>query len=365
MATSPPILPPTENPILHWLYHRLSLAPLFNMALKKKVPVHKHSLWYYLGGIAMVFLGVQFITGLLLMVYYIPELDSAHASILRINTHIDFGWFIRSLHSWGANMMILALFFHLFSAYFMKAYRNPRELTWLTGLVLLIVAFGFGFTGYLLPWDEVAFFATKIGLDITKQLPLIGEFLAGILRGGHAVGQATLSRFFLIHVIVLPLSILALLGVHLWLVQGHGMSEPESVLAQPEAKREYEPFVPNFALKDAMIWLLVLNVLATLVTLFPWGLGLQADPFAPAPAGIKPEWYFLGMFQFLKFVPAHVGPIEGEQAGLLFFALIGLGFAAAPFLDKGKSKPISNLFTWFGVIVLIGFISLTIWGFIA
>lgn len=358
MATS-------SNPLFGWLTDRLALAPLLAFAEKKKVPVHKHSLWYYLGGIALVFLLVQIVTGLLLMVYYIPELDSAYASILRINTNIEFGWFVRSLHSWGANLMILALFFHLFSAYFMKAYRSPRELTWLTGLVLLIVAFGFGFTGYLLPWDEVAFFATKIGLDITSQVPVIGEFMAGMLRGGDAVGQSTLSRFFMIHVIVLPISILALLGAHLWLVQGHGMSEPESVQALPEAEREYEPFVPNFALKDAMIWLLVLNVLATLVTLFPWGLGVQADPFAPAPAGIKPEWYFLGMFQFLKFVPAHVGPIEGEKAGLLFFSLIGLGFAAAPFLDTGKSKAMSNLFHWFGIVVLTGFIVLTIWGFVA
>lgn len=354
-----------QNNLFNWVNDRLALGPIIAFAEKKKVPVHKHSLWYYMGGIALVFLLVQILTGILLMVYYVPSLDAAYASILRINTNIEFGWFVRSLHSWGANLMILALFFHLFSAYFMKAYRKPRELTWLTGLVLLIVAFGFGFTGYLLPWDEVAFFATKIGLDITSKTPLIGEFLAGMLRGGDAVGQATLSRFFVIHVIVLPASIMALLGVHLWLVQGHGMSEPEAVQALPEVKREYEPFVPNFALKDAMIWLLVLNVLATLVTLFPWGLGVQADPFAPAPVGIKPEWYFLGMFQFLKFIPAYVGPIEGEQAGLLFFALIGLGFAAAPFVDTGKNQAISKLFNWFGIAVLIGFIVLTIWGFVA
>lgn len=366
MAVDPIHLPKTGGAIsspITWLIERLGLAPLIEMALKKQVPVHQHSVWYYLGGIALVLLGVQVVTGLLLMVYYVPEIASAHASILAINTKVAFGWFIRSLHSWGANLMILALFIHLFSTFFMRAYRPPREFTWLTGLALLVLAFGFGFTGYLLPWDEIAFFATKIGLDITSQVPVVGELMATLLRGGETIGQATLSRFFVIHVIVLPLSLLGLLGLHLWLVQSHGISEPPAVKALPVEKKAYEPFFPTFALKDAMIWLLVLNVLAVLVTLFPWGLGPQADAFAPAPAGIKPEWYFLAMFQFLKYIPAHVGPIEGEQAGLLLFMLIGLVFAAAPFIDNGKRPLASTLMGWFGGIVLAGFIVFTLWGF--
>ena len=121
--------------------------------------------------------------------------------------------------------------------------------------------------------------------------------------------------------------------------------------------------MPNFALKDAMVWLLVINLVATLVTLFPWGLGAQADPAAPAPMGIKPEWYFLAMFQFLKGIPAYVGPLEGEQAGLWFFSAIGLVFASAPFMDKTPRSGISKLYHWFGCIVLAGMILFTYLGF--
>ncbi|HEY9687010.1 MAG TPA: cytochrome b N-terminal domain-containing protein [Coleofasciculaceae cyanobacterium] len=349
--------------VFDWLDQRLSIRTWQQLAEKKTVPIHRHSVWYYLGGIALVLLLVQVATGGLLMVYYIPELASAHASILKINTQINFGWFIRSLHSWGANIMILALFVHLFSTYFMKAYRPPRELTWLTGLALMVLAFGFGFTGYLLPWDEVSFFATKIGIDITSKTPFIGEFMASMLRGGPEVGQATLSRFFVIHIFLLPLGLLALLGVHLLMIQLHGISEPDAVKALPEAQKESEKFFPTFVLKDLMVWLLVLNALSVLVGIFPWGLGPEADPYAPAPEGIKPEWYFLAMFQFLKLMPPTIGPLEGEQVGMMIFGIIGLLFAAMPFIDRGHNPKLSGWARLFGQIVLVGFVFFTIWGF--
>lgn len=356
---------PVVQTVYGWLDERLSLSKWQALAEKKMVPVHKHSVWYYLGGVALVLILVQIVTGGLLMVYYVPEIDAAHASILKLNSQINFGWFVRSLHSWGANLVILALFVHLFSTYFMKAYRPPRELTWLSGLGLLGLMFGFGFTGYLLPWDEVSFFATKIGIDISSKTPFIGEFVATLLRGGSEVGQATISRFFVIHVFLLPLGLAALLGLHLLLVQLHGISEPDSVKALPEDQKHQEKFFPTFVLKDLMIWLLVLNGLALLVGLFPWGLGPEADPFAPAPAGIKPEWYFLSMFQFLKQLPPTIGPIEGEQAGMLFFGLIGGLFAVMPFLDRNAESRWAKPAQIFGVIVLTGFLVFTIWGLLS
>ncbi len=257
--------------------------------------------------------------------------------------------------------MILALFFHLFSTYFLKAYRAPRELTWVTGLGLLVLAFAFGFTGYLLPWDEIAFFATKVGLDITGKTPIVGELMAGILRGGTEVSQATLSRFFVIHVILLPLALLALLGIHLFFVQLHGMSRPESTKGKtlPEVK-----FFPVFALKDLMVWLLIFNLLAFIATMFPWGLGPEAEPFAAAPAGIKPEWYFLAMFQFLKILPAYIGPIEGEHFGMLVFAVIGLLFLVMPFWERGNCPTRKMWAELFGAIILLLFVVFTIWGFV-
>lgn len=350
--------------VYDWFDKRLGLQNWQDFAAKKKVPLHANSVWYYMGGIALMILMIQAVTGILLMVYYIPEIDSAHSSVQFINSQVEFGWFFRSMHSWGANLMILVLFIHMFSTYFMKAYRKPRELTWVTGIGLLVLCFGFGFTGYLLPWDEIAFFATKIGLDIAASVPMIGEPMAEILRGGAEIGQGTLSRFFMIHVIVLPLALLGLLGVHLLLVQLHGMSEPDD-FAKTAKKESYEPFFPNFVLKDMMVWLLVLNVLATLTVLFPWGLGPHADAFAAAPAGIKPEWYFLGMFQFLKILPAHIGFLEGEIVGLLIFLIIGLIFTFAPFIDTEKRPGLAKAFEIYGIVVLIALIIFTWWGFVA
>ncbi|MCA9788851.1 MAG: cytochrome b N-terminal domain-containing protein [Cyanobacteria bacterium HKST-UBA04] len=348
-----------KNKVYGWLDQRFALGTMQELAGKKTVPVHRHSIWYYMGGIAVMFLIIQVLTGGLLMLYYVPEISAAHASIVTINSQVDFGWFVRSMHSWGANLMILALFVHLFTTYFLKAYRPPREITWLTGLGLLVVVFGFGFTGYLLPWDEVAFFATKVGLDIASQVPFVGETIATILRGGADVSQATLSRFFVIHVFLLPLALVALMGVHMLMVQLHGMSRPDSV--KDQAVRE-EKFFPTFVLKDLMVWLLLFNLLAAFVSFYPWGLGPEADPFAAAPAGIKPEWYFLGMFQFLKVLPAYIGPFEGEHVGMALFALIGLAFVVIPFWERGQN-PVRKMWAeLFGSVILFLFIVFTVWG---
>ncbi len=346
----------------NFLVSRLSLADLQHLAAKKKVPVHKHSLWYYMGGITMIYFAVQVVTGILLMVYYVPEINAAHASILKINSQIDFGWFIRSLHSWGSTLMILSAAVHLFSSFFMRAYRQPREITWWAGLVLMILCLAFGFTGYLLPWDDLSFFATKVGLDITAKAPLVGGLLGPLLKGGNMISQATISRFFGIHVAILPLTLISLLAVHLMLVQSHGMSEPAAFADTPPEKRRYEPFFPDFFFKDMLVWILALNVLFVLVVLFPWGVGPEANPFAPAPIGIKPEWYFLGAFQFLKLIPPMVGPIEGELFGILAMSLVGLGFLIMPFIDNGSQRRRALLATIYGVAVVLGLIFLSIWG---
>ncbi len=348
--------------LMHWLDERLGLQEAWKFAQKKQVPIHKHSVWYYMGGIALMLMVIQFASGVLLMVYYVPGLQAAHASILRINSQVDFGWFFRSLHSWGANLLIAVLMVHLFSAYFMKAYRKPREFTWYTGLVLMILALAFGFTGYLLPWDDVSFFATKIGLDIASKMPLVGEQVAVLLRGGHNIGQATISRFFVIHVAVLPLLTLGLMGLHLLFVQMHGMSEPVYFKKLEAAKRTYEKFFPNFLLKDVLVWLLAFNGLAALVTFMPWGLGPEADPFAPAPVGIKPEWYFLAPFQFLKIIPAQIGPVEGELFGALLMVLFCCGLVIVPFFDKGDSPARAKTATYYGVVLVLAIIVFTIWG---
>ncbi len=345
-----------------WLDRRLSLSLYREQATKKTVPLHRQTFWYYMGGFLLVYFVSQVLTGALLMVYYVPEIQSAYASILALNSQVDFGWFFRSLHSWGANILVLFLFIHLFSTYFMKAYRPPREITWWTGLLLLALMFGFGFTGYLLPWDEMAFFATKIGIDITASLPLIGEELALLLRGGTELGQGTLSRFFAIHVMFLPLITLPVLGLHLLLIQLHGISEPRWFQKLPADKQTHEAFFPTFMLKDVMGWVVAFGLLAILVALRPWELGPEAEPFAPAPEGIKPEWYFLFLFQLLRILPGTIGPLEGEHVGMLLFGLAVAGLVLMPLWDTGQSTWRSRIAVGYGWTLLFLFVALTIWG---
>ena len=190
--------------VKEWLDQRLGVKMAIELAEHKEVPQHRHSIWYYFGGMTLFLFIVQVVTGILLLLYYRPSAENAFESVQFIITEVEFGWLIRSVHSWSANLLILALFIHMFSVYFMSAYRAPREMTWVTGMLLLFLSIGFGFSGYLLPWNELAFFATKVGTDIAGALPVIGDFTVRFLRGGDDVTGATLTRFFGFHVAVLP-----------------------------------------------------------------------------------------------------------------------------------------------------------------
>jgi cytochrome b6 len=348
-----------------WLDERIGLAELEKLAKKKQVPVHRHGVWYYFGGMTLFLFVVQVTTGILLLFYYRPSAEEAYESVQFLMAEVEFGWLIRSIHAWSANLMIFALFVHLFSVLLLKAYRPPREVTWFSGVALLAIALGFGFTGYLLPWNELAYFATKVGTEITGAIPLLGRFLVRLLRGGDEVTGATLTRFYGIHVAVLPAIVTLILGLHLYLVQKHGMSVPPGVERRGGATRSM-PFVPNFLLRDIVGWLSALAILAALAAFLPAELGRKADPFAPAPVGIKPEWYFMFMFQTLKYLPSHILGLEGEVVGVMGFGLGGLALLLIPFLDRraarGESSP---MFTWIGILIIVYIIVLTYLGYAA
>ncbi len=213
--------------VYDWVDERLGLSELAAFARKKTVPVHAQSFWYYWGGISLFLFMVQCFTGVLLLVYYRPGRE-AYESVRQITFVMHFGWLIRSAHSWAANLMMFAILVHMFSVFFMKAYRKPREFGWLSGMALLGLAACFGFSGYLLPMDELSYFATKVGLQIPAAIPWIGPAIATMLRGGPDVTEFTVQRFFALHVVVLPALFIPLLGFHLWLVQKHGNAVPES-----------------------------------------------------------------------------------------------------------------------------------------
>jgi quinol-cytochrome oxidoreductase complex cytochrome b subunit len=354
--------------IRDWLDERFGWAELTALLKKKTVPVHRFSYWYFLGGMTLFLFVLQVLTGILLLLYYRPTSSGAFESVRYIMTQVKFGWLVRSIHSWGANLMIGMAFAHMFSVLFLKSYRKPRELTWVSGMVLLLLALGFGFSGYLLPWNTLAFFATTVGTDLAGQIPVIGHWLLVFLRGGDQVTSATLTRFFGFHVAVLPGLATLFLLLHLLLVQRFGISVPPRIeaewQAQPQKRRELR-FFPNFFLREMMAWYIALGVLGALAALLPWGLGTKADPFAPAPAGIKPEWYFLFMFQTLKWIPAKIWFVDGELLGVLGFGVAGLLWLLLPFFDKGPSHRISRWVTGIGIFALFYVLSMTVVGYIA
>src|SRR5947207_1292919 len=214
------------NRLVDWLDERVELDGLRRFVAEKGVPVHAQKIWYYLGGITLFLFGVQVFTGILLLLYYRPSAGEAYESVQFIVTQVEFGWLIRNVHSWSANLLIGLAFAHFFSVFFLKSYRKPRELTWVSGMLLLFLMLGFGFSGYLLLWNELSFFATKVGTGIAGAVPVIGHFLLRLLRGGDDVTGATLSRFYGLHVAVLPALATALVAVHLLFVQRQGMSVP-------------------------------------------------------------------------------------------------------------------------------------------
>lgn len=351
--------------LVSWIDERFDLTPIRKLLKYKKVPDHKHSMWYYMGGITLFLFLVQLLTGILLLLYYRPGEDSAYESVRFIVTKVKFGWLIRNVHSWSSNLLIFFAFVHMFSVFFTRAYKKPREMTWISGFILLVLSLGFGFSGYLLPWNELAFFATKVGTDIVGVLPIIGEDLKIILRGGEDVTGATLSRFFGIHVAILPAIFTVFLFFHLLFIQRQGMHEPEHFKNLPEEKKKYIPFFPDFALKDTLFWLIVFNILIFLALFNPWELGLKADPFAPAPVGIKPDWYFMFMFQTLKYLPAHIFIFEGELVGILFFGICGFIWLLIPFIKMKKQNLLDKIMPIVGIIVVAYIIIMTIVGYLS
>ncbi|MCJ7702205.1 MAG: cytochrome b N-terminal domain-containing protein [Anaerolineales bacterium] len=210
--------------IFEWLDERMGLRTLYDTILDRKVP--KVNWWFTLGSASLFVVVMQGLTGIFLTMYYVPDPDKAYDSIEYIMNGVAFGWLIRGIHHWGASVLVLLVFFHMLRTFFYGAYKYPREVTWLTGVGLLLLTLGMGFTGYLLPWNQRAFWATTVGTEIAGSVPPhgVGEFLVKVLRGGTGLSAVTLARFFSAHIWILPAGVLALIGVHMYLIIKLGIS---------------------------------------------------------------------------------------------------------------------------------------------
>jgi quinol-cytochrome oxidoreductase complex cytochrome b subunit len=345
---------------LGWVENRLHLGPFIGALLHVRIPSDAKT--FYLGGITLFLFGIQVVTGTLLALYYSPTPDTAYESVLSITSDVEFGWLIRSVHHWAANLMILFLVLHVLRIFVQAAYKYPRELTWIVGGGLLLITIGFGFTGYLLPWDQRAYWATVVGTEIAGGVPLIGQSLLLLLRGGADVSEATLGRFFGIHVLVLPLLLGGLMALHLLFVHQQGLSNPKRAeprpgraTAAPQPPEKLKPFFPDYILDEVIAWYAVLAVLVILASLFPAGLEPKADPLL-TPEHIKPEWYFLAVYQLLKVVPETVGIVAPVALVLVIVVL--------PLLDRGpeilpRRRPIAIACA---LLLLVGLAVLTYYG---
>jgi quinol-cytochrome oxidoreductase complex cytochrome b subunit len=352
---------PREAPggALGWVENRLHLGPFIGALLHVRIPSDAKT--FYLGGITLFLFGIQVVTGTLLALYYSPTPDAAYESVLSITSDVQFGWLIRSVHHWAANLMLVFLVLHLLRIFAQAAYKYPREITWIVGGGLLLITIGFGFTGYLLPWDQRAYWATVVGTEIAGDVPLIGSSLLLLLRGGAEVSEATLGRFFGIHVLVLPLLLAGLLALHLLFVHQQGLANPKRAeprpgrVTTPQAPEKVKPFFPDYILDEVIAWYAVLAGLVILASLFPAGLEPKADPLI-TPEHIKPEWYFLAVYQLLKLVPETVGVVAPVALVTIIVLL--------PLLDRNQEirprrRPIA---IFLALVLLVAMAVLTYFG---
>lgn len=341
----------------HWLKERIP-GPLKEYFVNFSIPVHKHSFWYYLGGFTLMCFVVQVVTGLLLVFYYKPNAEDAYNSIDYIMNIVPFGATVRSLHFWSANGLILSLYFHMFSSFFMRAYRKPREIMWFTGIILLILTFIFAFTGHVLPWDELAYSSVQVGIAELERFPLLGVFLSSWLKGSKEVSGESLNRFFSLHTSLLPVLTLLVLIFHLSLTKLYGFSKPIGIKETKEPIKYYY----DFKYRNAIFWLTGFAVLITLSVLFPHqsGKAFDINNIAEAPPGIRPEWYFMFIYQILKLDSVISGSII-----LLILFFIFLFWLFVPLLDKkAANEEKSKIFQKTGIVISILIFILTLWGYL-
>ena len=204
---------------------RLDIKDAVEQNLKKPVPAHVN-FTYCFGGITLLLFLIQAATGIMLLMYYRPTVAEAYKSVVYITNNVPFGWLFRGLHHWAANGMVVMVFLHMLRVFFYGAYKPPRDFNWVTGVVLLMLTLGFGFTGYLLPWNQISYWATTVGTEVPGAMPVIGQYIATLMRGGQTIGQTTLTRFFAIHVVILPLAIGFFLLGHFFMIRKQGISGP-------------------------------------------------------------------------------------------------------------------------------------------
>jgi quinol-cytochrome oxidoreductase complex cytochrome b subunit len=319
------------------------------------VPHHLKHWWWCLGGTPLYLFVVQVGTGILLTLYYVPDPAGAYESVAHITREVRFGWYLRSLHKWAANLMIAAVFLHLLRVFFTGAYRYPRQLNWCIGVLLLGCTLGFGFTGYSLVYEQLSFWGATVAANLVEAMPVVGAPAAQLMRGGPEVSANTLTRFFIFHIGLFPTVMLVLLFLHIALIRLHGVTELEFPGERVAAGDRTFPFWPHHATTELLIGVLLMFVLSVLALALPAGLGPKADPTV-TPEHIHPEWYFYFNFRLLK--------LTSLKTSVNLTLALGAGIFFWPFLEDALHRRLGmprDASVVLGVVGFLGFLALTVW----
>ncbi|HEY3490091.1 MAG TPA: cytochrome bc complex cytochrome b subunit [Candidatus Deferrimicrobiaceae bacterium] len=358
--------------VIDWLDVRIGVRELAKEWGSGYLLPRNINFWYSMGSILLFIFLLQVVTGILLLIHYVPDSEKAFASVAVIMNDVPYGWLIRMIHAVGSNMMVAIALLHMFSVLFMGSYKAPREINWLSGFLLLNLILALCLTGYLLPWSQLSFWATTVATNSAGAIPYVGPTLVEFLRGGKLVGPPTLGRFFALHVALLPALVVVLVGIHFFFLERIGISTPpfghqgKKTPWRGDAFR-YDahpggiPFIPNYLLQDLTSIAIYLAVFLSVVFFDPY-LFFPKEAFVPAnpyltPAHIKPEWYFLPNYQMLKIFSNEFVGIAAQGIAMTLLALL-------PFLDRGKERhPLKRpLFLACSIGGILLWLGLMIWG---
>lgn len=342
--------------LIEWVDSRIGLTE----TMLRPGPDYSLNVFYWLGALIVIAFLVQGVTGVLMLLYYVPTVDQAYASTQFIIKYVPLGGLIETIHLYSAYAMILLAFMHLMRGYFVSVQKKPREMMWIVGMLMGVVVLGFGLTGYLLPWTVISKSATDVTIGMLSFLP--GQ-LAPVLKfliAGPGSDAAELSRFFDLHIVVLPAIFLVLLAFKMYMFEIHGASEPTTGIVK---RVRAVPWFPDILLYFSMLSSVFLFILLGASVLFPLSLPPQFTPEAASSYVPQPEWYFLSIYQILKFSffegPAAVVPLVVVSVALAVLMLL-------PFIDRGSERNPGRrpIYTTLGVMIVLELIVLSAWGYV-
>ncbi len=345
--------------LVAWVQERVPVSgEQLRELTNEPVPNHLKRWWFCLGGTPAYLFTVQIVSGILLAFYYKADPASAWDSVRSITHEIPFGWYIRSIHKWGATLMVAAVILHQMRVYFTGAYRKPREINWMIGMCLLVCTLLTGFTGYSLVYEQLSYWGATVGANIADAVPIVGTFGKRILLAGDGYNDRTLSRFFVLHGAILPATMIGLIAVHIALIRLQGITEIPDAKDEDDRAPKHFAFFPDHLLTELAIGLVIMILLSALAVTLPATMGPRANPLE-TPEIIKPEWFFYVAFRWLKLFS---GTVAVLSMGFIVFTMY-----AWPFIDAWlrRRTRIAEISTYIGIVAVLFIVGLTVWEAVA